>query len=281
MPLGANASHPGNYFAQVGWFVWQSITRLVAAPSHSRCAEARRALALRWLVLCACAALVIGMLMFAIDVAAIRLMPPRGTPSLWPLRIFTDFAKSTYVLWALAAGLALIALSLPRLNGVSRISLIGFGLRVQYIFFAVLFAVLASEVLKYIVGRGRPFVGGQANAFNFKHFTESEAFASLPSGHAVTAFALAFAISSIWRKAGPFMWTFAVLICCSRVILLAHHPSDVVAGALTGVIGAMLVHYWFAARRLGFTIDRNGAIIPLVGPSWQGLKRVARDAVAP
>jgi undecaprenyl-diphosphatase len=77
------------------------------------------------------------------------------------------------------------------------------------------------------------------------------------------------------------MWTFAVLICCSRVILLAHHPSDVVAGALTGVIGAMFVRYWFAARRLCFTIGRNGAIIPLIGPSWQGLKRVARDAVAP
>jgi undecaprenyl-diphosphatase len=185
------------------------------------------------------------------------------------------------VLWALAAALALIALSLPRLNGVSRATLIGFGLRVQYIFFAVLFAVLTGEVLKYIVGRGRPFVGGEANAFNFKHFTESEAFASLPSGHAVTAFALAFAVSSIWRKAGPFMWTFAVLICCSRVILLAHHPSDVVAGALTGVIGAMFVRYWFAARRFGFAIDQNGAITPLAGPSWQGLKRVARDAVAP
>lgn len=281
MPLGASASQPANYFAQVGWFVWRSIARLIHAPSHSRCAEARRALALRWVWLCACAALVIGMLMFAVDVATIKLMPPRGTPSLWPVRIFTDFAKSTYVLWALAATLTLIALILPRLNGVSQAILIGVGWRIQYIFFAVLVAVLTSEVLKYLVGRGRPFVGGEANAFNFKHFTESEAFASLPSGHAVTAFALAFAISSIWRKAGPFMWTFAVLICCSRVILLAHHPSDVVAGALTGVIGAMFVRYWFAARRLGFTIGRNGSIIPLVGPSWQGLKRVARDAVAP
>jgi undecaprenyl-diphosphatase len=177
--------------------------------------------------------------------------------------------------------LALVALILPLFNGMSRGVLIGFGLRVQYIFFAVLIAVFTSEVLKYIIGRGRPFVGGSANAFNFKHFTESEAFASLPSGHAVTAFALAFAISSIWRKAAPFMWTFAVLICCSRVVLLAHHPSDVVAGALIGVIGAMFVRYWFAARRLGFSIDRNGAVHALAGPSWPGLKRVARGAVAP
>src|SRR5215467_9070721 len=118
MALGTSASLPANYFARAGWFVWQSLARLVEAPSHSRCAEARRALALRWVWLCAGAALVIGVLMFAIDVAVIKLMPPRGTASLWPIRIFTDFAKSTYVLWALAAGLTLIALSLPRLTGV-------------------------------------------------------------------------------------------------------------------------------------------------------------------
>ena len=47
------------------------------------------------------------------------------------------------------------------------------------------------------------------------------------------------------------MIVYAVLIALSRLVLLAHHPSDVVAGALVGVIGAMLVRYWFAARRLG------------------------------
>ena len=46
-------------------------------------------------------------------------------------------------------------------------------------------------------------------------------------------------------------------------MLLAHHPSDVVAGALIGVVGAMAVRYWFAARRLGFAIRRDGKIVPL------------------
>ena len=31
------------------------------------------------------------------------MMPPRGTPSLWPVRILTDFGKDAYVLWLLAA----------------------------------------------------------------------------------------------------------------------------------------------------------------------------------
>jgi membrane-associated phospholipid phosphatase len=64
-------------------------------------------------------------------------------------------------------------------------------------------------------------------------------------------------------------------------VLLAHHPSDVVAGALIGVVGAMFVRYWFAARRLGFAIRRDGAIVPLAGPSLGRLKRVARGASAP
>ena len=63
------------------------------------------------------------------------------------------------------------------------------------------------------------------------------------------------------------MIVYALVILATRLVLLAHHPSDVVAGALIGVIGAMFVRYWFAARRLGFAIHRDGTIVPLVGPS--------------
>jgi membrane-associated phospholipid phosphatase len=45
-------------------------------------------------------------------------------------------------------------------------------------------------------------------------------------------------------------------------VLLAHHPSDVLAGALVGLSGAMVVRYWFAARRLGLAVDANGQIVP-------------------
>lgn len=281
MAAEISGGHSSSYVVQLGSVAWQSLAQLVRTPSHSRRAEARRALARRWLGLAVLTAAAIGLLMFAADVAAIKLMPPRGTASLWPLRIFTDFGKSTYVLWALAAALLVLLVLIPRLTGLSRQVLIAFGVRVQYIFFSVLTAVLLAEVLKYIIGRSRPFVGGEANAFNFHHFAGNPAFESLPSGHATTAFALAFAVSAVWRKVTVIMLVYAVLICVSRVILLAHHPSDVVGGALTGVIGAMFVRYWFAARRLGFTINRDGTIEPLAGPSWASLKRVAREALAP
>ncbi|MFT6668862.1 MAG: undecaprenyl-diphosphatase [Afipia broomeae] len=265
----------------VGQVAWQSVARLVRAPSHSRRAEARRALARRWIGVAALTAIAIGILMFAVDVAAIKQMPARGTASLWWLRILTDFGKSTYVLWTLAGLLFVILLVQPLLSDVLRSMLIAFGVRIQYLFFAVLFAVLCGELLKYIIGRSRPFVGGDANAFFYQHFAGNPAFESLPSGHATTAFALAFAVSAVWRRMTLFMFVYAVLICVSRVVLLAHHPSDVVAGALTGIIGAMIVQYWFAARRLGFKIVSGGAIETLAGPSWSALKRVARGAFAP
>jgi undecaprenyl-diphosphatase len=77
------------------------------------------------------------------------------------------------------------------------------------------------------------------------------------------------------------MMVYAFLIAMSRLVLLAHHPSDVVAGALIGVVGAMLVRYWFAARRLGFAICPDGAIVPVGRPSGEHRKRVAREASAP
>jgi membrane-associated phospholipid phosphatase len=219
--------------------------------------------------------------MYVLDAAEIGLMPPRGTSSLWPVRILTDFGKSAYVLWLLAAMLLSAALIAPLLRGTSRSLLPGLGLRLQFVFFAVLVPVLASEAIKWIVGRGRPFVGGEANPFNFAHFAGTEAYASFPSGHAVTSFALAFAVSAIWPRARAAMVVYAILIAISRLVLLAHHPSDVVAGALIGVVGAMFVRYWFAARRLGFAIRRDGTIVPLAGPSLGRLKRVARRASSP
>lgn len=280
MPANAPAE-PAGYVARLIRFVGQSLAQLVRAPSHSRRADAGRYWARRSLGLTLVAAVAILALMFVIDAYEIALMPPRGTAWLWPVRSITAFGKSEYVLWALFAALILVALAAPRLHGVSRATLASFGTRIQYVFFSVLFAVLVGELLKGVIGRGRPFVGGEANAFNFQPFAWSEAYASFPSGHATTAFALAFAVSALWPRLRTIMFVYAIVIIGSRLLLLAHHPSDVAGGALNGVIGAMAVRYWFAARHLAFTIHRDGRIEPLPGPSAEHLKRVARGVIAP
>ena len=281
MSARAGLGGSSNYFSELFAVARVSLAQLVRPPSHSRRAEAARRSARHALLLTATIGAVIIALMYALDAREIGLMPPRGTASLWPVRILTDFGKSEYVLGLLAALLFAVVIMTARLRGTSRSLLLGFGTRLQFVFFAVLVPVLAGEVIKWVVGRGRPFVGGEANAFNFSHFAGTEAYASFPSGHAITSFALAFAVSAVWPRARAVMVVYAVLIAISRLVLLAHHPSDVVAGALIGVIGAMFVRYWFAARRLGFAIRHDGAIVPLPGPSLGHLKRVARKASAP
>src|SRR6267143_727902 len=263
MSAQAGIGAPSNYVSQVFILVRTSATQLVRRPSHSRRAEAARRSARHVLLLATILGATIVALMYVLDATEIGLMPPRGTASLWPVRILTDFGKSTYVLWLLAGTLVALALITPRWRGTSRSLLLGLGTRLQFVFFAVLVPVLAGEVIKWIVGRGRPFVGGEANAFNFAHFAGTEAYASFPSGHATTSFALAFAVSAVWPQTRAAMVAYAILIAASRLVLLAHHPSDVVAGALIGIIGAMFVRYWFAALRLGFAIRRDGTIVPL------------------
>jgi membrane-associated phospholipid phosphatase len=263
MSLSLRAAESQNYAAQLAGLIRLSLAQLVHAPAHPR----RSAAALKmlrqvsWLL--AIGAIVIVALMFGFDATEIAWMPPRGTPGLWPLRIFTDFGNDVYVLGILAGLLVVIALALPlsRWAG-ARYRLLRLGIDVEYLLLAVSVPVAVAEIVKWVVGRGRPFVGGQANAFNFAPFNGTEAHFSFPSAHAVTAFALAYGVAAIWPRTRVAMAAYAVLIGLTRLVLLAHHPSDVVAGAVIGVTGAIAVRTWFAARRLGFVIGPNGEIAP-------------------
>jgi len=281
MSANSVAGESQNYASRFVKLAWLSLTQLVRSPSHSRRAEAARRAARHVLWLSAGLGAAIIVLMYAIDAWEIAQMPKRGTPSLWWVRILTDFGKDEYVLAVLAGLLVAVAIVSPALRGIQRSLLLGLGTRLQFIFCAIAVPNLVTEVLKYSVGRGRPFVGGEANAFHFSHFAGNPAYYSFPSGHATTAFALAFAVSVVWPKARVAMAVYAIVIAATRLVLVAHHPSDVVAGALVGIVGAMFVRYWFAARRLGFAIQRDGSIVSLVGPSSGRLKRVARGAFAP
>jgi undecaprenyl-diphosphatase len=281
MPASTNIAPRAGYPAQLLAVSWHALAQLVRTPSHSRRAEAARKLARHSLWLSVAGAALVIALMLAFDQTEIQLMPARGAPGLWPIRILTDFGKDEYVLSVLGVALVTLAFAAAGLHGTRRALLLGLGTRLQFLFLSVALSVFVGEILKFLIGRGRPFVGGKADPFNFIPFEGSGAYASLPSGHAITAFALAFAVSALWPRLRVFMFTYAIVILLTRLVLLAHHPSDVTAGALVGIVGAMAVRYWFAARRLGFAIRADGTIVPLAGPVSGRLKRVARGASAP
>ncbi|HLG85148.1 MAG TPA: phosphatase PAP2 family protein [Bradyrhizobium sp.] len=252
-----------NYVVQLLALVRLSVTQLLRPPTHARRSAAALRLRRDALLIVGIGGALVIALMFGFDVTEIALMPPRGSPGVWWARDLTDFGKDVYVLWALFAALVLTVVVLPLLHGPSRARLLRFGTRLEYVFVAVVCANLVAEVLKYAIGRGRPFVGGKANAFNFRPFAGTEAYFSLPSAHAVTAFALACAVGAIWPRSRLIMFAYAALIAATRLALLAHHPSDVVAGAVIGILASLGVRYWFAARRLGFAVRNDGQIVPI------------------
>ncbi len=197
----------------------------------------------------------------------------------WLFAVFkeiTDFGKSGWFLWPIGILLLVIAaLWSPALPRFTQLVLATIVVRLGFLFIAIGLPGLFTTVIKRLIGRARPFASDTADPYIYLPFGWDQSYASLPSGHAANAFAAAMAIGALWPGARVAMWTYAVVIAISRVVLAAHYTSDVIAGAVVGTVGALLVRSWFAARRLGFGIGADGAIHPWPGPSWRRIKQVA------
>jgi undecaprenyl-diphosphatase len=93
-------------------------------------------------------------------------------------------------------------------------------------------ATAADQALKHLIQRPRP-VG---------HLVGNPPYGtSFPSGHTTSSFALAVALTIRWPKLGPFVLPLAALIGLSRIVVGAHYPTDVAAGALLGSAVAIVV----------------------------------------
>jgi membrane-associated phospholipid phosphatase len=194
----------------------------------------------------------------------------------------TDFGKSGWFLWP--TGIVLVAIAMvtsPALAPLSRLVLAAIAVRTGFLFAAIAVPSLFSSIIKRVIGRARPFVGTEIDPFLYGQLVWRADYASMPSGHATTAFAAAIAVGLLWPRLRPLMLIYALMIAVSRVVLDAHYLSDVVAGAFVGTIGALIVRDWFARRHLGFVVDAHGVAHALPGPSWARIKRVARSLIAP
>jgi membrane-associated phospholipid phosphatase len=191
---------------------------------------------------------------------------------------FTNLGKSGWFLWP--TGIILLALVVSYSAAMPRFSrgvLAVWGVRLAFVFAAIGLPSLFATIFKHLIGRARPFVVAGPDVWAYEPFNWGARYASMPSGHTTTAFAALVAIGAIFPQARALMWIYAVLIALSRVMITAHHPSDVIAAAVVGAGGAYLVRNWFAARRLGFAVKTDGSVYPMPGPSMQRIiKAVAR-----
>jgi undecaprenyl-diphosphatase len=183
----------------------------------------------------------------------------------------TDFGKSSWFLVPLGVLIVLAALT-PSASRTASLVVVSLVVRFEFLFLAIALPSLFVTIVKRWIGRVRPSDHGP---FAYLPWSWEPAYASMPSGHGTTAVAAAIAIGALWPKARVPMWIYATIICLSRVIIQAHYTSDVIAAGFVGAFGAILVRNWFAARRLGFTVDGTGTVRARPGPSWRRIRTVA------
>ncbi len=124
------------------------------------------------------------------------------------------------------------------------------------ILLALLLVLLVVDlVLKPLVGRPRPFlVLGRAILLG-----PVPGGASFPSGHSAAAFAGAGTWGGQGRRGTILGYVYAAAVGWSRLYLGAHWPSDVVAGAVIGILLASLARF-LAARFMPGESQSGGAV---------------------
>jgi len=113
---------------------------------------------------------------------------------------------------------------------------------------------LSSQVLKELFDRLRPCdaLEGVRAIDGCRHSP------SFPSSHAVNTFAAATLFTVFYRRWVPWMaYGLAVLVSYSRIYLGLHYPSDVLGGAMIGVVCALAV-VWVYGRLSVFVRKREG-----------------------
>jgi membrane-associated phospholipid phosphatase len=101
--------------------------------------------------------------------------------------------------------------------------------------------------LKTVTGRARPWTGESSHSFH--PFSTRSRFASFPSGHASSSFAVAAVVADQSEKVyiDILAYSLATLVAVSRVRLDKHWASDVLAGSALG---------YFVAKKI-CALDRN------------------------
>lgn len=134
-----------------------------------------------------------------------------------------------------------------------------------------LIGAVAGAVAKWAVGRTRPVADMVVDIrpFDFDFFRGGlpglleQRNLCFPSGHAVQVFSLAACLSLLYPRWRYAWFAAALVVSMQRVVELAHYPSDVVGGALIGVLG------YVATARL-FRVDAWAPADPATDPMAAG-----------
>jgi membrane-associated phospholipid phosphatase len=210
-----------------------------------------------------CAVLTIAAISAAIqyDAAAMLLAEELNGRMRIAFAWLTGWGKSDWLLIPL--GLAMIAFHvLPRFTKLQPASdLTRLRQRADFFFLAIAVSGVLAIMLKFGLGHPRPSVEGATGPIGF---TLDSAYASFPSGHSTTMGALAAAIIFLSPRLAIPALVFTLSVAVSRVVVGAHHFSDIVAGYGLGVWTVIVIALVMARRGYGFS--RGPGALPVPAP---------------
>ncbi len=98
---------------------------------------------------------------------------------------------------------------------------------------ALIFCLVITNIcIKPLADRLRPYEVDTTLKIIVPYLTDG----SFPSGHTCASFASVFAICKYYKKWSVPLYTFATLMGISRLYLCVHFPTDIIAGALLGIL---------------------------------------------
>lgn len=192
-------------------------------------------------------------------------------------RLITDIGTSGWM-WALALALAAAA-SWARWKDKTRrdLALAAFGERAMFVMATLAASGLLPQAIKLFVGRGRPKFLDTEGPFVFKAFSFNASYASFPSGHSTTMFAMAVAFGYLLPRWRAPLFLLAAIIALSRVIVRAHYPTDIFAGACLGAASAYLVARAFARRDIALRFVGRHIVARAPGAISAALRGLRKD----
>ncbi len=180
--------------------------------------------------------LLIWLLYGNIDLEVIRWSKARQDTWIRPVSAFlTEFGIITG--WLVGAMLLWFYFRYYRKNSY-------WAARVRFFFISVAATGIAAIPLKLLFGKARPSKLFDENLYGFQWFAPTDAYGlhGFPSGHTTTAFSVATALALIFPRFAVLFYLGATLVGLSRIGVLYHYPSDVVAGAMLGTVLTLLLY---------------------------------------
>lgn len=112
---------------------------------------------------------------------------------------------------------------------------------------------LFASIVAIIIGRGlaillpyraRPILNPDFDfTYQIDKFSWLNTWSSFPSDHAILFFSLATGIFLVSKKWGIFSYAYVLLVICfPRIYLGFHYPTDILAGAIIGILIMLIIY---------------------------------------